>query len=132
MPQFAGYAPSSTTGIVTGPQTYAARATLAFTDTVAKTLFTLPDGAVIVEWILNVTTAFDDAVTDVIDIGVTGTAQKYAASVDVIATGLKTVGVDLTQIGVAQSGAQIVKGIYTPATSATAGAMTILCEYYRS
>jgi hypothetical protein len=105
-------------------------ATLAYTDTVAKTLFTIPDGGVIVQWILNVTTNFDSDGTDQVDIGVTGTAEKFAANIDVSTTGLKTTGVVLSQVGIAQSGAQIVKGIYAAGGSAASqGAMTIIVQY---
>lgn len=105
-------------------------ASLAYTDTTAKTLFTIPDTAVIIDWILNVTTAFNDTGTDQVSIGVTGTAGKFASAVDVSTTGLKTTGVVLTQVGNAQSGAQIVKGIYAGQNSnADAGAMYIIVRY---
>ncbi len=119
---------SSATSVVNGVK--AQVATLAYTDTVAKTLFTIPDGAYIVEWVLNVTTAFNSDGTDLVQIGVSGTASKYALNLDVAATGLKTTGVVLTQVGVAQSGAQIVTGIYANGGSAAStGAMTIICMY---
>src|ERR1051326_2294604 len=105
-------------------------ASLAYTDTTAKALFTIPDTAVIVQWIINVTTAFNDSGTDQVNIGVSGTAAKFASALDVSTTGLKTSGVVLTQVGNAQSGAQAVLGIYAGQNSnASAGAMYIMVEY---
>lgn len=119
---------SSATSVVNGVK--AQVATLAYTDTVAKTMFTIPDGAVILQWIINVTTAFNSDGTDLIQIGVSGTASKYALNVVVSATGLITAGVVLTQVGVAQSGAQIVTSIYANGGSAAStGALTLMVLY---
>lgn len=108
----------------------AQRATLAFGDTVAKDLFTLPAGAVIVDWIINVTTLFNSDGTDLVDIGVSGTAEKFFANIDVSSTGLKT-GAVATQIGVVQATAQVVQGIFAAGGSAAStGAMSIVCLYF--
>lgn len=110
---------------------YAAVASLAYTNAgVAKALFTIPDTAVIIDWILNVTTAFNSSGTDLVGIGVSGTQTKFAATVDVSATGLKTVGVVLTQVGNAQSGDQAVTALYTQSVAdSSAGAMVIIVRY---
>lgn len=125
---------SSNPAVGTGSLTsavYCQRATLAYTDTTAKTLFTIPDGAVIIDWVLNVTTNFDSDGTDQVDIGITGTAEKFAANLDVSTTGLKTTGVVTAQIGAVQSGAQVVKGIYAAGGSAASqGAMVIMVRYF--
>lgn len=106
-------------------------ASLAYTDAaVPKALFTIPDTAVIIDWVLNVTTAFNSSGTDLVGIGVSGTQTKFAATVDVSATGLKTTGVVLTQVGNAQSGAQAVTALYSQSVAdASAGAMIIICRY---
>lgn len=118
-------------GYPTGGALSALRATLAFGDTTAKSLFTIPAGAIIVDWILNVTTAFNSDGTDQVDIGISGTAEKFAADVDVGSTGLKSTGVVAAQIGAVQATAQAVQGIYAAGGSeANAGAMTILCLFY--
>jgi hypothetical protein len=107
------------------------RATLAFGDTVAKALFTIPAGAIIIDWVINVTTAFDDTGTDQVDIGVSGTAEKFAANLDVSTTGLKTTGVVAAEIGAVQATAQPVLGIYAGQNAnAAAGAMVIMCRYF--
>lgn len=117
--------PTNIPGVV-----YALRATLAYTDTVAKTLFDIPVGAIIVDWVINVTTLFNDSGTDQVNIGVTGTAAKYASALDVSSAGLKTTGVVAAEIGIVQS-AQTVKGIYAGQNAnSSAGAMVIMCRYY--
>jgi hypothetical protein len=117
--------PANVPGVV-----HAARATLAYTDTVAKALFTIPAGAVIIDWIINVTTVFNSDGTDFVDLGITGTAEKFAADLDVSATGLKT-GVVTAQIGAVQETAQPVLGIYAAGGSAAStGAMVIMCRYF--
>jgi len=111
---------STTNGVV------ALWATLAYTDTVAKSLFTIPDGAVICEWVLSVTTLFNSDGTDQVSIGVSGTQAKFASAVDVSTTGLKTSGVVSTQVGIVQSGAQAVTAVYAAGGSAAStGAMRI-------
>lgn len=108
---------------------YALRATLAYTDTTAKDLFVLPAGAVIVSEIYNVTALFDSDGTDQVNVGVTGTAAKFASALDVSSTGLKT-GV-AAEIGAVQGAQQTIKGIYAAGGSAaSAGAMTIVWLYY--
>lgn len=114
-----------------GGQLSVARATLAYTDTTAKTLFTLPAGAIIVDWILNVTTAFNDSGTDQVNIGITGTAAKFASALDVSSAGLKTTGVVAAEIGAVQAAATPVLGIFAGQNAnASAGAMTIMALYY--
>jgi len=127
---YKGYAVDSS-GYLTGGAVSVLRNTLAYTDTSAKALFTIPAGAIIVEWVLNVTTLFDSDGTDQVDIGITGTAEKFASNVDVATAGLKTTGVVAAQIGAVQATAQPVLGIYVPGGSAaTAGAMVIMVSFY--
>lgn len=60
--------------------------TVSYTTTTDTTLFTLPARAVIVQWLVDVKTAFNDSGTDLLNIG--GAASNtYAASLDVSATG---------------------------------------------
>jgi len=107
------------------------QASLAYTDTTAKVLFTIPAGAIITGWTINVTELFDSDGTDLVDIGITGTAEKFAANVDVSTAGLKTTGVVAAQVGVVQATAQAVLGIYAAGGSAaTQGAAIIIVNYY--
>lgn len=110
---------------------HALRATVAYTDTTAKTLFTLPAGAIIVDWVVNVTTLFNDSGTDQLDIGVSGTLEKFAANIDVSSAGLKTTGIVAAEIGAVQASATVVQAIFTGQNAnANAGAATIMCRYY--
>ena len=105
----------------------AQRATLAYTDTTAKDLFTLPAGAVIIAFAVNVTEAFDDSgSSDLLDIGDGTTADRFVADQDVGAAGLSLVP---SADEAALSAATVVQGIYTPGTGATAGAATITALY---
>lgn len=110
---------------------YAVSNTIAYTNTTAKAMFTIPDGAVPVEWVINVTTLFNDSGTDLLDIGVSGTQEKFAADVDVSSAGLKTTGVVLAQVGAVQSGAQAVTAIYAGQNAnANQGAAVVICRYF--
>jgi hypothetical protein len=105
----------------------AQRATLAHTDTTAKDLFTLPAGAILVGFVVNVTTAFDDSGgSDLLDLGDGTTADRFVADQDVGSTGLSLLA---SADESALSAATVVKGLYTPGTGATAGAATITALY---
>jgi hypothetical protein len=118
-------------GYPTGGAISTLRNTLAYTDTTAKALFTIPAGAIIVGWVINVTTLFNSDGTDLVDIGVSGTQEKFAADVDVATAGLKTAGVVAAQVGAVQATAQAVTAIYTNGGSAAStGAATIMVQFY--
>ncbi len=109
------------------PVAYAARATIAHTDTAAKDLFTLPAGAVIIGIMLNITAAFDDTGTDLLDIGTSDTADQFVADFDASSTGM-TLQPPADES--AMSAATVVQGVYTGANgNAAAGAATITCLY---
>jgi hypothetical protein len=109
------------------PLLRAQRATLAHSDTAAKDLFTLPAGAQIVGFIINVTTAFDDSGgSDIIAIGDGDTAARFVADFDCGSVGLT---LEPSADEAAMSAETVVEGKYTPGTGATAGAATIVCLY---
>jgi hypothetical protein len=106
---------------------FAQRATLAYTDTTAKDLFTLPSGAILIGFVVNVTTGFDDTGTDLVDIGVDGTADRFVADMDVSSTGISLVASDDEA---ALSADTVVQGIYAGGnTDAANGAATITAVY---
>ena len=112
----------------TDPLCYAQRATLAYTDVVAKNLFTLPLGAVIIGFVINVTTAFNAGTTNVIDIGTAALANRF---VDDKAVGTPA-AMSLTPSAdeAALTASTLIKGIYVPTgDAATAGAATITALY---
>lgn len=126
---FIGYS-ADASGYPSGGAISTLKATLAFGDTAAKALFTIPAGAVITAWVLNVTTLFNSDGTDQVNIGVSGTAAKYVTALDVSSTGLKSTGVVAVEIGAVQSLAPVL-GIYVPGGSAAStGALTIMVQFY--
>lgn len=72
--------------------------TVAYTDTTAKSLFTLPEGAVVVGITVNVTTAFNDTGTDLLDIGITGTGNYYANDLNVATATQITTGMQVARL----------------------------------
>lgn len=107
------------------------RATLAYTDTAAKTLFVLPANCYILDWVVNVTTLFNSSGTDLVDIGITGTLEKFAANIDVATAGLKTTGIVAAEIGILQTAQRIVVASYAQSVAdADAGAMVIMVRYW--
>ena len=106
---------------------FAQRATLAYTDVAAKDLFTLPAGAIIIGFTINVTTAFNDSGADVIDIGDGTTADQFVADFDVSSIGMTLEPSDDES---ALSAATTLQGVYTGAnTDATAGTAAITVLY---
>jgi len=67
-----------------------------FADTTARTVFTLPKGAVITDFGVNVTTVFNSSGTDLLDAGITGTGDFFVNDLAVSATGHSRAGVATT------------------------------------
>ena len=63
---------------------------IAYTDTSAKNLLSVPAGAIVWDIDVYVSTAFNDSTTDTIDIGITGSSTRYDTGVDVSGTGFAT------------------------------------------
>jgi hypothetical protein len=66
------------------------KAQVLYTNTTQTTIITLPAGAVIWDIQVEVVTAFTGTGTDLLDIGVTGTGNRYEDDLDVSSTGWKT------------------------------------------
>lgn len=108
--------------------------TLVYTDVTAKSMFTLPVGAVIVMWITNISVVFNGSGTDLLNVGISGTAAKYASGIVVSALGQITTGYVGTQLFIAPLTEEVpVTAIYVDANSdASTGALTLACVYYLS
>lgn len=105
----------------------ALRATLTYTDTTAKDLFTLPSGAMLIGFTIHVSTAFDDSGSDLIDIGDGTTADRFVAGHDASSGGISLVA---SADEAALSAGTVVKGVYAGGnTDASAGAATITALY---
>lgn len=105
-------------------------ATVAYTDTTAKPLFVLPKGAILVGWLVNVSTAFNGSTTDVLDIGTSATGDAYAADLSVASAGQLASGFVVGALFTALTDDVTVTATYADgAGDATMGAATI-CAFY--
>lgn len=106
-------------------------ATIAYTDTTAKSLFTLPQGAVVTGIVVDVTTAFNDGGTDLLDIGITGTGAYYVNDLSVASVGQPAVTVVAGRLfATALTEPTVVTATYIPGTpDASAGVATIAFRY---
>ncbi len=68
------------------------RNTVAYTDTTDKELFIIPASAVVVGITVDVTTAFNDSGTDLLDLGKSGTTTHFVDDLSVTATGQTVTG----------------------------------------
>lgn len=107
-----------------------AQNTVAYTDTVAKTLFTLPAGARVIDIKVDVETAFNSSGTDLLDVGKSGTNNHFLDDLDVAATGRKAP--TLTNLG-RNATPIVVTAIYAQSVAdATAGSATVTFLYTAS
>ena len=108
-----------------------ARATIAYTDTTSVSLGFLPPNATVIGARVLVTTAFNGSTTDVIDIGVNGTANNIADDVDVSSTGSASVTLGAAA-GATQSTTDPteITAIYVDgASDSSAGSAEVIVEY---
>lgn len=105
--------------------------TVAYTDTTAKTLFTLPKGAVIVGGVVNVSTAFNSGDSALLDLGLAATANALANDLDVDTAGQLVSGFAVAALFAAPLTADTaVTATYIGAgTAANAGAATVAVYY---
>lgn len=102
--------------------------TVAHTDTTAKTLFDLPADAVIVDIVLNVTTAFNDGTTDNLDVGHSTTNGFYGTQAVGTAGQRLTGWTNLGPVGTDRT----VTATYSGGGTATAGQATVTVLYLTS
>lgn len=124
--QQAGGSRAANIGKVVASQT----ATVAFTDTAAKDLFTLPAGAQILDVLVDVTTAFDAGDDNDLDIGKDGAAAHFVNDADVSAAGRVTGTRAFANWADIGSADVTVTATYVPdGAAATAGAARITVVY---
>jgi hypothetical protein len=108
-------------------------ATIAYTDTGAVTIGTLPAGAQIVDVNIDVTTAFNAASTNTVTVGKTGSAAAYVASTSVGSAGrisVATTGVYSAWANVGTSDVDYATVTYSQTgTAASAGAARVTIVY---
>ena len=74
------------------------------TDTAARTLFSLPQGAVPLFATVQTEVAFNDTGTDVLDLGIAGDEDYFAAGVSVAAAGGQMVAFSQSPVLASQTG----------------------------
>ena len=114
-------------------QLSAITATIAYTDTGAVTIGTLPAGAQIVDINIDVTTAFNAATTNTVTVGKTGTAAAFVTATSVGSAGrasVATTGVYSAWANVGTSDVDYATVTYSQTgTAATAGAARVTIVY---
>lgn len=105
-------------------------ATIAYTDTTAKNLFTLPKGAIPIAWLTNVTTAFNSSGTDLLDIGTPASGARFANDIDVSSVGQKLTGYVPAELFTPLTDDTQITGLYAQSVAdASAGAAVVAVIY---
>jgi hypothetical protein len=106
--------------------------TIAYTDTAAVSIGTIPANAQIVDVNIDVTTAFNAAGTDTVTVGKTGSAAAFVASTSVAAAGRASVATTGVYSAWANIGTTDIDATVTfsqSGTAATAGAARVTIVY---
>ena len=106
--------------------------TIAYTNSTAVTIATLPANAQIQNVHIDVTTAFNAGTTNTVTVGKTGTAAAYVASTSVGSTGRASVATTGVYSAWADTGSSEVSATITysqTGTAATAGALRVTIVY---
>ena len=100
---------------------------LTYADTTAVNVFSLPAGARIIDWIVNVGTAFSGGSTYQLNVGNTSaTGNEFLAAVSVAAAGKVTL---TTQVSLAGYVTTAITDVYMAITDGTAGSVTVTCVF---
>ena len=117
----------------TAGQLSAITTTIAYTDTAAVTIGTIPANAQIVDINIDVTTAFNAATTNTVTVGKTGTAAAYVTATSVGTAGrasVATTGVYSAWANVGTSDVDYATVTFSQTgTAATAGAARVTIVY---
>jgi hypothetical protein len=107
--------------------------TIAYTNTTAVTIGTIPAGSQIIDINIDVTTAFDAATTNTVTVGKTGSAAAYVAATSVGTAGrasVATTGVYSAWANVGTSDVDYATVTFSQTgTAATAGAARVTIVY---
>ncbi len=106
--------------------------TIAYTNTAAVSLGTIPANSQIIDINIDTTTAFNAGTTNTIAVGKTGTAAAYVTATDVSTVGRESVATTGVYSAWANTGATEVDAIATFAqtgTAATTGAARVTIVY---
>lgn len=104
-----------------------------YTDSTAKTLFTLPAGAVPIFWWIDIPTDFDAGTSNDLEIGLSSDADYFATAIDIGTQGVILAGATNTvaaRLGVRLTEETAITATYTEAgTTATAGQAYVFVQY---
>ena len=106
--------------------------TIAYTDTAAVSIGTLPANAQIVDINIDVTTAFNAAGTDIVTVGKTGSAAAFVTTTSVASAGrasVATTGVYSAWANIGTSDIDATVTFSQSGTAATAGAARVTIVY---
>lgn len=107
--------------------TYELSSTLTYADTTATKVFSLPDGARIIDWIVNVGTAFSGGSTHELNVGYTSaTGNEFLDSIDVSAAGKVTL---TTKVSLAGHATTSITDVYMSVVDGTAGSVLVTCLF---
>ena len=105
-------------------------ATLSYTDTTATEIFVLPSGARIVDWVVNVTTAFNDSGTDYLTVGISGDTDSIIDDLSVAAKGRCSITTELVDPGKETTAMTPIYATYTGSNGdSTAGQLELTCLF---
>ena len=106
-------------------------ARVTFANTTTANLFKLPKGAVIVDFIVNVRTAFNSSGTDLLDIGDASTGNRFKNDLDVASSGQTVTGWVVGELFTPLTDETQITAIYAQSVAdASAGSADIACIYY--
>lgn len=104
-----------------------------YTDSTAKTLFTLPAGAVPIFWWIDIPTDFNAATTNTLEIGLSSDSDYFAAAIDVGTQGVILAGATNTvaaRLGVRLSEETSITATFSETgTAATTGQAYVFVQY---
>jgi hypothetical protein len=106
--------------------------TIAYTDSAAVTIGTVPAGAQIVSINIDVTTAFNAATTNTVTVGKSGSAAAFVASTSIGSAGrasVATTGVYSAWADVGSADVPVTATYSQTGTAATAGAARVTIVY---
>lgn len=106
--------------------------TVAYTNSSAVTIGTIPAHAQIINVLIDVTTAFDAGTTNTVTVGKSGSAAAYVASTSVGSAGrasVATTGVYSAWADVGSAEVPVTATYSQTGTAATAGAMRVTIVY---
>lgn len=106
--------------------------TIAYTNSSAVTIGTVPAGAQIVDINIDVTTAFDAATTNTVTVGKSGSAAAFVASTSIGSAGrasVATTGVYSAWADVGSADVPVTATYSQTGTAATAGAARVTIVY---